>query len=284
MYLCCSQRGGSCGSFVPAEAAPDPTALSAVLACSHCLCCRLLSPAALCPCLLPPALACCPPPVPAVPCPLPAVVWGPPTGTGSGVYKELWPHDPIVITTHSVAEMTHISHQAHGVILGGATTIQQLIHVLRAPAAAAAAIGASAAAGGAGDSVGGGAPASIAKAWGAMADHLERIAGGLAGWCRGRGCAGSCRPVLLWPKAALIAATYTPLLRGDGMPCISHTHAHSVQSAPDPPPLYSLRPCTPQVYMCVQLPPWAVTLACVPAGPCPQTWGWCWQQQGHSCR
>lgn len=124
--------------------------------------------------------------------------------SGSGVYKELWPHDaPVVITPHSVPEMTAVSHQAHGVILGGAVTIQQLLEVLRAPAAASAAAGSaaqgagqpcSAAAAGCGAAAGGhascsttgssnssmkgGAPASTAVAWGAMADHLERIAGG----------------------------------------------------------------------------------------------------------
>lgn len=117
--------------------------------------------------------------------------------SGSGVYKELWPHDaPVVITPHSVPEMTAVSHQAHGVILGGAVTIQQLLQVLRAPAAASVAAG-SAAAAGCGAAAAGRAscgttgssssssstlkveaPVSTAVAWGAMADHLERIAGG----------------------------------------------------------------------------------------------------------
>jgi hypothetical protein len=90
---------------------------------------------------------------------------------GAGVYKELWPHAaPAVITTHEVAEMTSITHHHHGLLLGGAVTLQQLLHQLKAPASSS---GRSSSSG-----VSGGAPASTAKAWCAMADHLERIAGG----------------------------------------------------------------------------------------------------------
>jgi hypothetical protein len=97
--------------------------------------------------------------------------------TGAGVYKELWPHEAsVVINTHAVSEMTHVSHQAHGVILGGAVTIQQLLQVLRAPAAAAAERGLSSSSSN-GDG-GGVAPAGTARVWGAVADHVERIAGG----------------------------------------------------------------------------------------------------------
>jgi hypothetical protein len=74
--------------------------------------------------------------------------------------------------------MTHVSHQAHGVILGGAVTIQQLLQVLRAPAAAAAAAErglSSSSSNGDGGAV---APACTARVWGAVADHVERIAGG----------------------------------------------------------------------------------------------------------
>lgn len=60
--------------------------------------------------------------------------------SGSGVYKDLWPHDRFVIDLSAVKELHEITHHHHrqGVMMGAGVTIQQLIRLLRTPAAAAA--------------------------------------------------------------------------------------------------------------------------------------------------
>lgn len=50
--------------------------------------------------------------------------------TGAGVYKDLWPYDPVLLDMSHVQELHTIRHTSDGVTLGAGVTLTQLIDVL----------------------------------------------------------------------------------------------------------------------------------------------------------
>ncbi len=67
-----------------------------------------------------------------------------------------WPHEAHVISVAHVAEMREAGWREGGLQLGGATTLAETIQLLRAPEA----------------------PAAAVQQLGALAQHLEQVAGG----------------------------------------------------------------------------------------------------------
>lgn len=142
--------------------------------------------------------------------------------SGAGVYKELWPHHPVVVDLSGVDELRTVQQGQQGVYLGAAVTIQQLIDILRSPPSPAAAAPEGASlnhAGGAASAAdhhcrssdqqchddsscwsrgAAAAPSSTHIMWSAMADHLERI----AGQCAELGCCWAHCGAAFIPKAA----------------------------------------------------------------------------------
>lgn len=72
-----------------------------------------------------------------------------------------WPHEAALISVAHVAEMREAGWREGGLQLGGATTLAEAIQLLRAPEA----------------------PAAAAQQLGALAQHLEQVAGGWRGRC-----------------------------------------------------------------------------------------------------